>query len=356
MEIEILRTIEEIEEIKEDWETIEKMNNNNIYLKYGFIKKWCQHTFDKNEKIFIIILKDNNKIIAIAPLYIEIRKIFIFTIRELKFIGNGDYKNILIDTNYKNTDTLYKKILDAIIVNNNLYDRIILEKINGNSNLSNYFLKDDRFNENFNFYSEIPILNLKLIRDKEEELLKPSKLNKYRNKLKRDYNYKLDIIQDLDEITYNNIINIHKKEQDYLNSKYKNEKRRSIFFLSKLDKFYKDYLVGNNKLIIFVLKTDKEEIINYRICYMDNETIFSWNTAYNIDFKDYRPNNILFMEIFEYLLKETKYSFFDFGAGRYPWKFKWTKDFNIVYNFESWNEKNWKIKMIKKLINIKNKF
>ncbi|HHX70047.1 MAG: GNAT family N-acetyltransferase [Miniphocaeibacter sp.] len=356
MEIEILRTIEEIEEIKEDWETIEKMNNNNIYVQYGFIKNWVENVFDKNDVLFIIVVKEKDSILGIAPLYIQIRKILSFRIKELKFIGNGDYKNFILKEDFSNKYSIIKKILDVIFENDNLFDRIVLEKIESKSNLAYYFLKDDRYNKNFNFYNETPFLNLKKIRNGELKLSKPSKVNKFKNKLKRDLGYKFEVEENINKELFNEIINLHLEEQEYLKEEMNRRNRRSIFFQEGLNNFYKSTVVNNSKMILFILKTDNDEIINYKLCYKENKIIYSWNSAYNIKYESFSPNSVIYKEIFDYLLDFSDIEIFDFGAGRYPWKFKWTKDFNIVYNFESWNEKNWKIKMIKKLINIKNKF
>ena len=353
MKIKVIRTVEDLIKIKDFWEKIEKTNLEVPYINYEFVKNWIEKVFEKKDELFIITIINNEKVVAIAPLFIEKRKIKFIEIKELKFIGNGDYKNFLIDRNNISNEKAFKYIMDYIYENINLFDRVILEKINGKSEFSNYILKDDKYNNLFKYYNEVPILYLKDIRLGLKKLMKPSKLNKYKNKLSNEYNYIFEVKKCIDIELFLEIIQIHKAQQDYLNEVNNYNKRRSIFYLNKLDDFYSHYIVNNNNIVLFTLRSRDREIINYRICYLFDNILYSWNTGYNIKFKEYRVNNILFSEIFQYLLNETEIELFDFGAGRYPWKFTWTKDFNIVYNFEDWNIKNFKNKILRKIMNIK---
>lgn len=353
MIVKVINSIEEITRIKDEWIRLEKENEKSLYIKYEFIEKWIKNVYFNNEELYIITIIEENKILGIAPLFIEDRKIKFVTVREMKFIGNGDYKNILIDKKIKNQESIIKKIWDEIIRKSKEIDRLILENINGKSELGGYLLKDDRYNKDFVFYSEIPCINLNDIRNKKKELNKPSKLNKFRNKLNKDYKYEFEHYEYIDKDMFSEIINIHKRQQDHINSKNDSSHRRSIFFQDGLDKFYNNLIVDNENIKLFMLRADDGEIINYRICYKENDGIYSWNTAYNIKYGEYRPNNILFSHMFNYLIDESRVEQFDFGSGRYAWKFKWTSDFNTSYKFERWNDSKFKNRLIKRLISFK---
>ena len=178
MKIKVIRTVEDLIKIKDFWEKIEKTNLEVPYINYEFVKNWIEKVFEKKDELFIITIINNEKVVAIAPLFIEKRKIKFIEIKELKFIGNGDYKNFLIDRNNISNEKAFKYIMDYIYENINLFDRVILEKINGKSEFSNYILKDDKYNNLFKYYNEVPILYLKDIRLGLKKLMKHSKLNK----------------------------------------------------------------------------------------------------------------------------------------------------------------------------------
>ena len=349
MIVEVIDSIENLVKIKDEWIRLENQNHNIPYIKYEFIEKWIRNVFHRNEELYIITITEKNKVLGIAPLFIEKRKIKFVTIEEVKFIGNGDYKNILIDKN-KKSESIIKKIWDEIIRKSEEADRLVLENINGKSELGSYLLKDDRYNKDFIFYSEIPCINLEDIRSKKKELNKPSKLNKFRNKLEKNFKYEFEYYEFIDEKMFSEIKSIHKKEQDYKKNKNKSNHRRSIFFQDGLDKFYNSLIVDNENIKLFLLRAANGEIINYRICFMENDGLYSWNTAYNIKYGEYRPNNILFSHMFDYLIDEKNIDYFDFGAGRYAWKFKWTSDFNTSYKFEKWNNDKFKNRFIKRLL------
>ena len=39
----------------------------------------------------------------------------------------------------------------------------------------------------------------------------------------------------------------------------------------------------------------------------------------------------MYYEMFKYAFETKKFKRFDCGTGRYPWKFEWTNDFNLLY-------------------------
>ena len=77
------------------------------------------------------------------------------------------------------------------------------------------------------------------------------------------------------------------------------------------------------------LKTNKIMIYNWG--FIKDLVFYSVNTAYDPIFHDFRVGKVMYYEIFKYAFETKKFNRLDCGTGRYPWKFEWTNDFNLLY-------------------------
>ncbi len=73
----------------------------------------------------------------------------------------------------------------------------------------------------------------------------------------------------------------------------------------------------------------------------------------NPDFMNYRVGKIINFEIIQYLFENSEEMIFDFGSGRYPWKFEWTQNYKIVYELRYDNPSCKKLENREKMIELK---
>lgn len=352
MQTKIITTTKEFHDMREEWETLQAKDPSiSYYSTYEYVKAWWDvYKEDKNKQLFIICVYQGKDIVGIAPLYITRRKKVFISWTELRFMGIGDYFGFIIDESKKNSQTIIKKIFDCINENSHKWDRLILTHIEKNSSLATYLFKSPVYYNNFNLLVEIPLLKIeknKTFTDFEKDM--PKKTRKYRNKLNREVGYKFKVIDNIDEKLYSRITEVHTKEQSYL-IKYKNRKdRRALFEDEKRNKYLKSIICNNPKAIAFVLESNEGEIISYNLAYLHNNKLYSWNSAYNPKYADYRVTKVRYYEVFKFLYQNRIASTFDFGAGRYPWKFEWTNTFTSVYKLDFYREPSIKFKLLKAL-------
>ena len=105
--------------------------------------------------------------------------------------------------------------------------------------------------------------------------------------------------------------------------------------------------------MVFLLESEDKDIIVYSNCYFYKRILYSWNTAYDVKYKKYCAGKVLLYEIVKYLFESNIADVYDFGAGRYPWKFEWTNCYNINYKLYMWNTKTIKGRILKFLCKIK---
>lgn len=65
--------------------------------------------------------------------------------------------------------------------------------------------------------------------------------------------------------------------------------------------------------------------------FLFRRTALSWTSAYHPAVAGYRLGKVLQYDILTELLATGEADHFDFGAGRYPWKFEWAESFDASY-------------------------
>ena len=246
--------------------------------------------------------------------------------------------NILIDKSKKKQAVL-KKIFD--VVNNQIqYDKLELTHIASHTDLAHFCFKSEYYNSFFENFGENPILNISESQEFEtykKEFFKKN-INYYANKLKKDLNASLYVVFGDKELE--NISRIHIDR----NSDAKT--RKSLFEDDKTFNFIKTLYKDQETTITFLLKTENGEIISYASCYLSNNILHNWNTSFNLKFKNYSAGDLIYFEMINYVFDHKKeIQKVDFGAGRYPWKFRMTDNFIATYklNLNNKNSKKYRL-------------
>ncbi len=115
IEVRLISNTEDFATIKQEWNDLLLISDSNaIFLTWEWAFSWWENFSDSSHTLFILVITDNNKTIAIAPLVI-IKRIFFgfFTIREINFLGkkivHGDYLDFIIAS-----DCRQKEVVKAI--------------------------------------------------------------------------------------------------------------------------------------------------------------------------------------------------------------------------------------------------
>lgn len=360
MEGKLITSTEEFYSLKDDWEGLQEQDPDvTYYSTFEFNKAWWNVYKEADDKsLFIICIYHNNKVVGIAPFIIEERKKAIFSWKVLKFLGRGDYLGVIIDSKEGNELTIIKEIFKAIEKFEDKWDRIQLTHIKHNSLLCFYLLKSPQYNQYLKYLVECPCVYFNKYESfNEYEIiysLKKTRCLKNRLVKKEGLNFKI-INNKTDYDVYEFISKMHKEEQQFL-VKHKNMIDRSSLFNDKYySKFIKDIYTNNRNVLTFILEDNNGEILGYNTGYLYKRILYDWNCAYNPVAKDYSIGRILHYESIRYLFENRIADIWDFGAGRYPWKFWFTKDFIYDYQLDMWNLESEKGKKMSNVSKLKNK-
>lgn len=351
----IIRTEEEFNKLEEVWKTLEQENpKTTYYSSYHHIRSWWEVYGKKGrKKLLIILCEQDNKAVAIAPFYIEEKKRSFLRFRELRFLGKGDYFDLLYSTDYKE-DTLVKRIFGVLEDVKREYDRIHLEYIPVSSPVLSYALKSPELNRACQVHVEIPQILLSGHEDFQSfEKTIPQKTRKYRNKLQKEVGYQFRVTQSPSRELLEKLRALHTKEQMFLRKEKGRSERRMIFENRDRTAFFEKVLEDQTHVFAFYLISDEGEILTYNLAYLYKDILYSWNSAYDPTYEKYPLAKIRYYEVLQYLFAEKDVRVFDLGAGRYPWKFEWTPHFTTVYKIEYWVTTSLKAKFLQKMSVIK---
>lgn len=113
-------TLEALNALKEEWNTLlTNCKDKNIFLTHEWITTWWEY-FSERRDLFILLVKENERLIGIAPLMLTLKKI--------EFIGTplSDYCDFIIE---KEHEEALKAIYGHLLENRKLWRSISLGEI-----------------------------------------------------------------------------------------------------------------------------------------------------------------------------------------------------------------------------------
>lgn len=355
MRVEIIKTTDEFKKLKLEWEELERTEKDaTIFQTFLYNYSWWENVenIGKYQLNIVIVREDNGNLLGVAPLIIELEKKLFFKISTIKFMAWGDYLGFLLKTDNTNTGKIISKIFETI--EKLKIDRVLFSNIDINSILGKYLKKHQKYNYLMEFQVECP----QVVFNKFENFNNYKKeynynsLNNLRNKLKKKFNY--SFVVDYSNKYFDEVKNIHRNLQHFLNSNNNTSERSSLFENKERNDFLEKFYSQSKNLISFYLLDEKQKIINYAICYSKNGRIINWNVGHEPSFSKYSPGRVINYEIMQWGFEQNnKELIFDFGCGGYPWKFQWTDDFTSVYKLEYNISNNKKMKYFEKFKLIK---
>jgi len=274
-------------------------------------------------RLWIIAVEHNKSVVGIAPLIIVEEQNRFIKWRSLQLFAVGDYGDFLVDSNCDvKLERIYKEIFKAIEMNDALWDEISIHHLAHLSPLT-MFILSSKYNNNCQPLVENPQIEICIPGC---YINAPKNTNNYRNALFRKSKYDFLVVSHPD---FSELAELHRKERDYLRQKGRTE-RRSVFD----DNSWLDVISNasiSRDLVVYQMRSSTGLLIGYRMGFLHNNTLFSFNTAYSPDYADSRVGTVLMYEIIESNMRTNLWLRFDWGCGRYQWKFEWATGFNLLY-------------------------
>lgn len=84
-------------ELEKEWDNFLERVNHNVFSRWEWLSSCWKH-IDNNKKLLVLLAKENNEIVGIAPLMFSVKDVHGIHIKKIEFIGTpiSDYNDFII--------------------------------------------------------------------------------------------------------------------------------------------------------------------------------------------------------------------------------------------------------------------
>lgn len=335
MDVEIISSSEGLAALKDDWEALERADiHTPYYVTHRFVSAWWDaHETKTGIELQVLCARQNGQLVGVAPLSVRTERRKQGEVRVVRFASHGDYLGFLLHPD-QNADNLLKRLMSALESDVG-WDFVALTNLAAPSRLVGYLFRSEH-NESLSLHVENPRIGLRDYAGFEDFVARhlPSKVRKYRNKLYRERDVSFRVVRGNEGDIFDRIAALHRLEKEHLVSEQSREERYSLFEIPERAAHVRNVFTRTDDAVTFVYETPDGELVGYRTCYLHGRTLLSWNSAYHPDFLDHRIGKVIQYDVLDHVFEHDLADVFDFGAGRYPWKFEWTDDFSVTFRLQ----------------------
>ena len=332
MHLDVISTSEGLSDLRDEWEALERSDTKApYYVTHRYVSAWwAAYADDPDRELHVVRVTNNGRCVGIAPLVVWTREVRGKTLRVLRFTGTGDYNAPLIDPDASAGAVC--KLVREHLETGERWDRVHLGNIPATSAWAHQLFKSG-LNPKLTVHVECPYVDMAKYDDLAafEKRHLPAQLRNRRNKLYREAEPTFRVWHGNEEDILGQIAQLHRLEKEYLIAQKARTERYSLFEDPARMAHVRALFTGTDDVVTFGLTTPKDGLIGYITCFRYGGTVLSWNIAYHPDYEQYRIGKVLHYEAIAHLFRAGGVDRFDFGAGRYPWKFEWTDDFDLTY-------------------------
>jgi CelD/BcsL family acetyltransferase involved in cellulose biosynthesis len=329
IECQVVQSLDAFKTLKNTWEILlSESCSNTIFMTWEWMYNWWK-VFRKDHKLLLLLVRKNNDIIGIAPIFLKTNNHAGFKSRCLQFLGSefvgSDYLNFIIK---KNEEEIFFREFFNFLKNQAIWDSMILSDIPKDSKNINFIrTESNRLGYNLVLIDR-KICPFTLLPGSWNEYLNnlsPSKRYDIRRKIRKiqkEQNIELEIISNG---------NLLKKSIDALIEM--NVER--LRFKSETGGFQDQDFTRFHQKIIPVF-SDRDWV---RLCFLKFQNnpiatlyIFKYNSTYyyyqsgmRMSYKRFSPSTVLFALIIKHAIESEKIKIFDFLQGEERYKYSWAK-------------------------------
>ena len=318
--ISIIDNREDFYSLRKEWNHLQvNSNSNTIFLKWEWLYNWWMIYGEGIHQLFIVIVRDNNRLLGIAPLYLHEMILF----KKVSFLGLNivcsDYLDFILLRDHE--DDVLKKIISFLKKNINIWDVLQLNDIPSESNnlrlMKSNFINNKIMNKTDNI---CPYIDLTA----DWETIYKS----YSSNLRNIINKKLHKYEDLSFISANTEKDIDNLFPEFLRLnqlRFKQKKLESPFSDERFLRFHRNIikeLCKDGVIMFYFLKVKNELIAGIYLFHYDNKYYY-YQSGFNPAWKSFSPGTLLF----HYCIKDAhkkQIREFDFLRGAEEYKKFWT--------------------------------
>lgn len=335
VQLDVITTAAGLADLREEWEALEQRDPHApYYVTYRYVAAWwAAHADQADLELHVARITNNGRLVGIAPLAIRARGPEGRRTRVLRFAGQGDYLAPILDPDASASAAC--KVLQRHIESGDGWDRVNLGNIPATSHWAHHLLKSSQ-NPAFTLHVECPYVDITRYPDLAAFAAEnvSSQLRNYRNKFHREVEPNFRVWRGNEGDILSRIVDLHRREKEFLIQQKDRTERYSLFEDPSRLAHIQTLFTGTDDVVTFGFESPDGALIGYITCFAYRRTMLSWNIAYHPDYEKYRIGKVLHHDTLAHLFETGEADRFDFGAGRYSWKFEWTGDFTLTYRLQ----------------------
>lgn len=326
MQVSVIRNREELSRLEQSWrELVQNMERSEVYDTWEWMESYLKHKFNKDHRLFMIAVTDQDRCVAIAPLCIAKQKIKWFTVRSLQFIvfGTGESGSFLLHKDY-NYSRLVREISDCLREHRKEWDWMNLY------NIHSFHPVTGLIQQFFGEWAEIfarprsfsPYINLELYNHHKLANSRIKAIERKERKLRREHEVELDIHVPYDDAIWKGFTDLHKLRWEH-----------SLFRDSGTESFYKDIIQAfhaKDQTHFSYLKIDGDMAAVWMTFYY-NDKLYMYLTAFSKQYAEYGASLVLVNRMMEFYTMQGIREI-DFMQGAQEYKFYWSDTARIHYH------------------------
>ncbi len=307
-----------VEDLVPEWlELLQRVPEHSIFQRPEWNIPWLK-CFAINRKIYFLVVRDDAKLVGLAPIIIRERK-FIKKFNVFEFAGAANYASDYADFIVENNREDVRDLIIDNLINNPDWNFIKLNNVPSNSDTVKKF--ELKLKYEIRTCTETPAFIINNEADK-QKLLSHKSLKRHFNGFMRDGSLKIHHLTETETIL------------PYLDAFFEQhverwgKRKKSLFICNEQKEFYR--LLVNElpkcKSLVFTVLECGDDIIAFHFGLNYLGKFYWYKPSFNIKLRQRSPGEALLQSLFQYTV-DNDLNVFDFTVGEEAFKYRFS---NII--------------------------
>lgn len=341
LSVERINSLETMRSLEDEWNRLIAKNDiENLFSTFDYCYAWWKHYGSANNLLFILVARDSNKIVGIAPLMTSVINMFGFRVRKVAFLaplwGSSD---LIVEQNRE--EECIRLFMKYILVRSQCHFIELLSIPMESKTIT--ILKNIAQERRLPFHTEVSLGSSFLpIQGSWDTFLKSQNV-KFRKTCRGNLNRleRLGPYRVLRITKSNDVASLIKLGLEMERSRWENERRARFYFKKENVEFWTEIAERCNRkgLLDFSYLELNNKPIAYLMTIRIRNKVYALSTSYNENFAAASPGFAIFYFVIKQLFSENnRVKELDFLTHKvHPYIRRWTKKRNKVVTVTLYN-------------------
>lgn len=335
MSVDVVTTTAGLAALEPEWVALETAASDTpYYARHHVVRAWWEaYSTAPGHELRVLTVREGGDLVGVAPLALTPGRARGEPVVRLRFASHGDYLGFVLHPDVRVAHRAAKQLM-AAVQHDDGWTAVSLGSVPAESALAAHLLRSPEYNPRFTLHVESPVIDLGAHESFEayEAAQDLGRVRQKAAKFGREVEHTFEVVRgDPQGDLLARMGRLHIREKDHLQGERGRTERHSLFEDPRRVRHYEGIYADPARTVTFTYASPQGDLLAYRSAYVDGTTLLSWNSAYAPELAHYRLSTVLQHDLMRHLFETREFDRFDFGAGRYAWKFTWTPHLRSTY-------------------------